>query len=99
MIRFPLKQEILLLTENGVFIGTVIYAGHESLTVSGLRKRIYNEQGSSEIEIAEKMQLDREKILGYSKLEEEKEMEKFYSKNQIKNKKITNISKFRKRRQ
>ena len=99
MVRFPLKSEILLLTDTGIiFLGTVIYAGHDSLTVSGLRKRIYNDQGSSEVDIAEKVVLDRNKIIGYSKLNEELEMEKFYGASQNKDKKtIVDLNKFRER--
>ena len=98
MVRFPLKQEILLLTEKSIFIGTVIYAGHESLTVTGLRKREYNECGFSEIEIAEKVQLSRDKILGYSKLEEEAEMNTYYGENKIKEVNVTHLEDFRENR-
>ena len=85
MLRFPLKREILLLTEQNSFIGTVIFAGHDSLTVVGLRKIVYNNSGYQEIEIAERFIFDREKILGYSKLEEEKELDQCYTNNQIRN--------------
>ncbi len=81
MIRFPLNQELLLITGNHIFIGIIKYAGKDTLSVYNVRPRIFDEFGSvpfQDIEIAEKVIFDRNKFEGYSKMERESELEKIY---------------------
>ena len=95
MIRFPLNQELLLITNNYIFIGTIKYAGKDTLSIVNVKQRIFDEFGSiphRDIEIAEKVIFDRNKVEGYSKLEREQDLEDIYNNDNLSNNKLKIIN-------
>jgi len=85
MLRFPLKQEILLVVDGEVFIGKIIFAAKDTLIVADLKKRYYDICDASiqyrDVEIANKFVFDRQKVIGYSYLDEEKNLDDIFNQN------------------
>jgi len=85
MLRFPLKQEILLIVDGEVFIGKIIFAAKDTLIVADLKKRFFDTCNAciqyKDIEIATKFVFDRQKVIGYSYLDEEKNLDDIFNQN------------------
>ena len=83
MVRYPLKREILLLTDTHHYICTVIYAGKDAITAKHVRMRLYTPGELIEhkdIEIAEEIIFDRRKLVGYANIDNDKELEEIINK-------------------
>lgn len=76
MLKFPLKKDILLITEAGDFICKINYAGENTLILHDVYKRIYSNENryhSIDIFVSRELFIEREKSCGYSNLENEYE--------------------------
>ena len=65
MLRFPLNKKVMIVTTNGAFCGFLILATNEFIYMTN----VYTYDGSP----LRDMFIDRDKILGYSIWEDEKE--------------------------
>lgn len=93
MIKFPLKQEILLMLEKNIFlVGTIIFAGQDSLTVIDVKQRFHTDDENSDSFISERMIIDRHKVSGFSLIKERSRFSKVF-----KEKHLVNIIEFKKR--
>jgi len=85
MLRFPLKQEVLLVVQGGdIFVGKINFAAKDVLTVVDMKKRIYqpgNNVPFYDVEVASKFIFDRHKVVGYSHLQDEKDFDKIFEEN------------------
>ena len=70
MLKFPLKEPILLIATSGKYICSVIYATNESVTIVDVHEQ-YNDKIDEEsfTYLGDKIILDRENITGYKRLD------------------------------
>ncbi|MFW6247323.1 MAG: hypothetical protein ACOC22_04100 [bacterium] len=72
MLKYPLKQEILLITESGDYICKIDYAGQDTLICKDVYKRIHTDDSYFfDSFIAKEMILERDKACGFSYIEDE----------------------------
>lgn len=71
-LRFPLREEIILVTVGGDMLCTISYAGKDVLKLNDVQRKIHTEDGYSFFsEIDEKEEctfINREDVFGYKKL-------------------------------
>ena len=78
MLKLPLKQPVLLITTSGKYIGSIIYATNESVTVVDVHEQHLNEiDEHSFTYLGDKIVLDRNSITGYKRLDDEDIGEKY----------------------
>ena len=70
MLRFPLQKNLLFIIENNIYVGKIIFAGKDTITVKDLKLRQYSKDGEYvDILISNKIIIDRHKINSFSLLE------------------------------
>jgi len=71
-LRFPLKEEIILITVGGDMLCTIQYAGKDVLKLINVQRKIHTEEGYSfysEVDEEEDFSfINREDVFGYKKL-------------------------------
>ena len=70
MVKVPLQQPIILLTNMGDLYCTVKFAGKDTLKLIHVKKRLYTESGDYVYsdELDEELIVDRTQVLGYSRI-------------------------------
>jgi len=70
MVKVPLQQPIILLTNMGDLYCTVKFAGRDTLKLINVKKRLYTESGDYVYsdELDEELIVDRSQVLGYSRI-------------------------------
>lgn len=94
MMRYPLKREILLLTDTCHYVCTISFAGKDAITAKNVRMRLYTPGELTEtkdIEVAEEIIFERRKLLGYANIDSEKELEKIIEQSVTKKQKRPNL--------
>ena len=74
MLKFPLRKEIMLVTEIGNIICKIKYAGKNTLKLKDAVKEMYTDNGEYFFsEMKNEMIIDREKVIAYSNIVSKKE--------------------------
>lgn len=68
MLKFPLKVPLLLMTDSGILVTEIQYAGRDTLKVTDVKLRQFEDENFFEdVFISDSLTLDRTKVFGYSK--------------------------------
>ena len=87
MLKFPLHKRVMLVTEIGNIICEIKYAGKDTLKLKDAVKEMYIDNGEYYFsEIKKELIVDRDKILGYSRIHS------LIKKTEFKNENVTNIA-------
>jgi hypothetical protein len=75
-LRFPLKEEIILITIGGDILCSIEYAGKSVLKLKNVQRKIHTDEGYSfysEVDEEEEFTfINREDVIGYKKLKVKK---------------------------
>ena len=70
-LMLPLKKELMLIVDGSIYIGTIVHAGTDVVKICDLRKRNILDHGFEDIYIAQEFFIDRNKIHGYCRFDNE----------------------------